>query len=182
MADKKEEIVNAARRAVQRDGLRSVSFRTLADEVAVKSSSVHYHFPTKHDLAASLVEDYTDTFEARLTVIEQTETSLSAKLEALVDIFADVLKGNDLCLCGMMAAEVTALDKTTRKALQRFFEITEGWLEKTLPDKPRRGLLALPKDEIARIFLSALEGAILIDRVEEGHARLDAMRALARSL
>ena len=150
--------------------------------MAVKSSSVHYHFPTKHHLAASLVQDYTDAFASRLTAIEQNHTTLPAKLEALVDIFADVLQGNDLCLCGMMAAEVTALDGTTRKALQGFFELTEDWLKDILPHKPKRGLLALARDDVARVFLAGLEGAILIDRVEEGHARLDAMRALARSL
>ncbi len=182
MADKKQEIVDAATRAVKRDGLRSVSFRTLADEVAVKSSSVHYHFPTKQHLAASLVEDYTTAFAERLGAIERTQTNLAAKLDAVVDIFADVRAGNDLCLCGMLAAELTALDDTTRDALRRFFQLTEAWLKKSLDEAGNGGLAELANDQLARAFLSGLEGAVLLDRAEDSHERLQAMRAFARTI
>ena len=91
MADKREEIVSIATKAIQRDGLRSVSFRKLANEAGIKSSSVLYHFPTKPDLAESLVLNYTEQFEERLSVIDRGERCLVAKLEALVEIFEGVL-------------------------------------------------------------------------------------------
>ena len=62
MADKREQIEAIASAAIRKSGLNSVSFRTLADEVGVKSSSVHYHFPTKLDLAQSVVGVYTEDF------------------------------------------------------------------------------------------------------------------------
>ena len=59
MPDRRDEITALATQAVQRSGLHSVSFRQLADEIGIKSSSVHYHFPTKPDLAEALIKDYT---------------------------------------------------------------------------------------------------------------------------
>ena len=36
---------------VQKAGLSHLSFRTLASDAGIKSSSVHYYFPEKTDLA-----------------------------------------------------------------------------------------------------------------------------------
>lgn len=181
MPDKKQEIIDVATRAVKRDGLRSVSFRTLADEVSVKSSSVHYHFPTKHDLAATLVEDYTEGFVQRLRDIDSKNNTVAGKLEAVVDLFADVLAGSDLCLCGMLASEVTSLDKPTRQALRTFFNKTESWLS-AIFEASEGVSTSLTSSQAAQVFLSGLEGALLIDRVDDSQERLDAMRAWARSL
>lgn len=182
MRDKKQQIIKAATQAVKQDGLRSVSFRTLADEVQVKSSSVHYHFPTKHDLAAALVEDYTASFVERLREIDLSHRSLVRKLEAVVDLFAEVLAADDLCLCGMLAAEVTSLDDTTRHALRQFFAQTEHWLQMVLKDHQQDLRPGFTADQAAKALLCGLEGALLIDRADNTTSRLDAMRVFARTL
>jgi TetR/AcrR family transcriptional repressor of nem operon len=38
----------------------------LANEVGIKSASVHYHFPTKEDLGAELAKRYTENFLSAL--------------------------------------------------------------------------------------------------------------------
>ena len=60
LKDKREMLEQTALDLVQRHGLSGVSFRTLADEVGIKSSSVHYHFPDKSDLTNVLIERYSD--------------------------------------------------------------------------------------------------------------------------
>ncbi len=56
---KKEAILNAAENKARLGGYNNFSFRELANEVGIKSASVHYHFPTKADLGAELVKRYT---------------------------------------------------------------------------------------------------------------------------
>lgn len=182
MTDKREQIAAVATQAIQKSGLRSVSFRSLADQVGVKSSSVHYHFPTKPDLAQPLVRGYTERFEAQLADIERRQPTLLGKLEAVVDVFEGVLAGQDPCLCGMMAAELTALDDSTRHALLRLIQIAEGWLEKAFEAHKHQLSLMVEPAQLAKIFLSGLEGAILIDREEDRTERLAAFRVLARAL
>lgn len=182
MSDKREEIVNAALKAAQQNGLRSVSFRQLADQVGVKSASVHYHFPTKPDLAESMVRSYTQRFEARLAEIAQRKRTLLGKLDALIQIFAEVLEGDDLCLCGMMAAELTALDANTQFALKHFFKVTEDWLAREI-EAHRDGIrIRLAPEELGRVILAGLEGAILLDRVERDRKRLDALKHMVRAI
>ena len=55
MKDVKTQIMDAAERRMQRGGFGGFSFREIAADVGIKSSSVHYHFPTKESLAAAVI-------------------------------------------------------------------------------------------------------------------------------
>src|ERR1700720_895295 len=50
MRDVKTAILDAAERRMQIGGFGGFSFREIAADVGIKSSSVHYHFPTKENL------------------------------------------------------------------------------------------------------------------------------------
>lgn len=182
MSERREEITKLATRTAQRDGLRSVSFRQLADEIGIKSASVHYHFPTKPDLAQALVTEYTEDFIQHLADIERRSDSLIARLDALTEVFDAVVKKQNLCLCGMLAAELTTLNAETHKALQKFFSLLEKWVENAFKRYPQEIALDLTPEQLARIFVSGLEGAMLLDRIEDDGKRIDAFRQLARTL
>lgn len=182
MADKRGEIEKAATQAIKREGFRSMSFRTLADEVGVKSSSVHYHFPTKDDLAEAVIRGYTQGFREALEAIDRRESLLIDKIDAFIELFAEVVSHDDICLCGMMAAEMSSLNDSARAALKDFFAAGEAWLESVFEAHAAELDSPLSAEELARIFLAGLEGATLIDRVNSGRERLAAYRALTRAL
>ena len=52
MSEAATEIMDAAERRMRIGGFNGFSFREIAADAGVKSSSVHYHFPTKEKLAA----------------------------------------------------------------------------------------------------------------------------------
>ncbi len=182
MADKRDQIEQVATRAIKQDGLRSVSFRTLADEVGVKSSSVHYHFPTKDDLAEAVIRGYSHAFSEALRDSSRQDSTLVEKIDAFTALFADVVENDELCLCGMMAAEVASLKAPARAALKDFFAASEQWLAGVFTAHRDELRTALSPQDLARIFMSGLEGAALIERVDAGRDRLAAYRALARAL
>ena len=182
MQDKREQIEAVATAAIKRAGIGNVSFRTLAEAVGVKSASVHYHFPTKADLALAVVEAYTQTFQASLDRADRKSGSGQDKLLAFAKVFEDVLADENLCLCGMMASEVMSLDDATRSALTQFFRNAEDWVAGVLKQHSAELNAALPPADIARILMSGLEGAILLDRVEMGRARIRSFRRFIKSL
>lgn len=187
MSDKRSQLKEVATDAVQRSGLNNLSFRTLADQVGVKSSSVHYYFPEKADLVTSLIESYTDDFMVKLDVIERQKRSLKQKLNAFVKIFEDVSSAEKFCLCGMMAAEVAMLNDGNKVLLSQYFNKIEDWLfeqyekhnEQNISDLDSKNL---DSRTLARLTLSGLEGAILLDRVEAKKNRLLAQKKLILSL
>lgn len=182
MTDKREQIEAVATRAIKKDGLRSVSFRDLASEVGVKSASVHYHFPAKSDLALAVVSGYTDRFAEQLASIDRKQKRLKGKLNGFIKIFDDVVAQKDLCLCGMMASEINALDEQTQIALRRFFDLSEAWLENVFSDHQAELVSDLSPKQLAKILMSGLEGATLLDRVDGRTDRIKAFRALASTL
>ncbi len=59
MSDVAAAIMDAAERRMRKGGFSGFSFREIAADVGVKSSSVHYHFPTKENPAAAVIQRYT---------------------------------------------------------------------------------------------------------------------------
>ena len=62
MSEKKDQIIQSATRMIRHGGYNSFSFREIADEVGIKSSSVHHYFRRKEDLAAVVARHYSDAF------------------------------------------------------------------------------------------------------------------------
>ncbi len=60
MSDISNSIMDAAEKRIRKAGFNGFSFREIAADVGIKSSSVHYHFPTKEKLAAAVIRRYTD--------------------------------------------------------------------------------------------------------------------------
>lgn len=178
MIDNKKRLETAALNTVQRNGLNGLSFRTLANEIGIKSSSVHYHFPEKSDLARTLIERYSETFFAELNDISSQKWGLKRKLKAFIGIFEDVAEHNKICLCGMVASEVEQLNENNRRLLKNYFINTEQWLIDLFDQHSDDFENSVNVKVLAKCLLSGLEGALLLDRVMEDKQRLKAHKEL----
>ena len=56
MEKKEQAILKITEEMVRRGGYNGFSFREIAKQVGIKSSSVHYHFPTKEDLGVAVAK------------------------------------------------------------------------------------------------------------------------------
>jgi TetR/AcrR family transcriptional regulator, transcriptional repressor for nem operon len=135
--DKREEILAVARTVAQSHGYNGLSFRELAKAVGVKSSSIHYHFPTKADLGAALALRYRE--DAKATLGEPADPY--ASLAQLVANFRQALaRNNRMCLCGLMAAEFDDLPDSVKAEVRGFADDVVAWLCRVLqildPSRP----------------------------------------------
>lgn len=178
VARSRDKLESAAQEMVQRKGINGLSFRTLATEVGIKSSSVHYHFPEKSDLGAALIQRYSQEFFASLEEIAQTGTSLKGKLKSFIDIFEQVGSQNKLCLCGMMAAEFEQLSSENQQLLADYFENTEKWLIRQLEAHKGDYSAVQNRKVLARMIISSLEGALLLDRIQGSASHISAQRSV----
>ena len=104
-ADTSQRILDTAERLVQTRGFNGFSYADIATTLGVTKASLHYHFPAKAELGHRLIERYEKNFLAALETIDQTSTTAREKLKRYAQIYADVLRNNRMCLCGMLAAE-----------------------------------------------------------------------------
>lgn len=166
MANKetRQEIMSISKRMVQARGYNALSFREVAKEVGVKSASIHYHFPTKGDLAAALARRYTDEGGAYLEGLLAVSQDRAFLMENYTRIFRLALvDDNRMCLCGIMAAEHHDLPVEVRAEIDRFTEVNVQWLVKVLS----LGITAGDADLLrrkARAIYAAIGGAQLLAR------------------
>ena len=173
---KKEEIIRVAFDAIQKSGVSGFSFRDLAKTVGIKSSSVHYYFPSKDDLFLGVLLYYKESLENSLQNIESSNSNLDSSINGLIDVFQDALSQNKFCFCGMLAAEISHIDVETSEMLKVSFGIMHDWLVKIIKNyKPEIG--AAESESKSRFLLSAMEGAILIDRVNGDIKGIESLRA-----
>ncbi|TAU79545.1 TetR/AcrR family transcriptional regulator (plasmid) [Rhizobium leguminosarum] len=162
--DMREMVMTAAKATVQAHGYNALSFRELAKEVGIKSASVHYHFPTKGDLAAALARRYTEEGSAFLAELLATSEEATWCMDRYAEIFrAALANDNRMCLCGIMSAELDDLPMEVRTEVAKFAAMNVGWLTKVLlrarPSASDQDLQAH-----AMAIFAAIEGAQLVAR------------------
>jgi TetR/AcrR family transcriptional regulator, transcriptional repressor for nem operon len=184
-ADTSSRILDVAERLVQQRGFNGFSYADVAAELDVTTASLHYHFRGKAELGRALIERYAERFASSLEEIDRRGADPPAKLEAYARIYADVLRHQRMCLCGMLAADYETLPKAMRAAVLDFFEQNEAWLVRVLEQGVENGSIELsqPPAAIAHTIVGGLEGAMLIARPRHDVARFEAAaQALLSSL
>ncbi len=164
--DTVNRILDVAEHLVQVRGFNAFSYADVAGELELTNAALHYHFPSKSDLGEALLARYTSRFAAALDAIDESIDEPQRKLDAYADLYAEVLRHQRMCLCGMLAAEYETLSEGMRVAVAVFFETNETWLAAVLRQGRDAGTLNFagsPLDE-ARSIVGSLEGAMLIAR------------------
>jgi TetR/AcrR family transcriptional repressor of nem operon len=170
-----QRILDVAERLVQTRGFNAFSYADIAAALHVTKASLHYHYPSKSDLGTRLIDRYREAFLAALADIDRTSGTASERLARYVALYAAVLQGNRMCLCGMLAAEFATLPKPMKSALKEFFDQNETWLTQVLASGREAGQLEFggnPRD-IAQLLVSSLEGAMMLARSYGDAARFD---------
>jgi TetR/AcrR family transcriptional regulator, transcriptional repressor for nem operon len=171
-----ERILDSAERLVQTRGFGNFSYADVASELGITKASLHYHFPEKAELGQALITRYAERFSDALSRIDQELPNARAKLEAYAGLYAEVLQGKRMCMCGVLAAEYQTLPKPMRVAVIRFFDENQTWLVHVLTQGEDDETLAFSgsKDDVAQSILSTLEGAMLVTRPYGDVGRFDA--------
>jgi TetR/AcrR family transcriptional repressor of nem operon len=127
--DTKNKIQDAAERLIIQGGYGAFSFRDIAEEVGIKSASVHYHYPTKGDLASAVMTRYINEFSAQLPNPNDESLDPNAMLEGFINGFkAKIVDHQNMSLCTMLTADKHILPDEVSAALAAFYNVKIEWL------------------------------------------------------
>ena len=162
---------------MQARGYNGFSYADVASELGVTKASLHYHFASKTDLGQALIGRYSERFWARWRKIDSRLSDAPARLDAYAALYAEVLRGDRMCLCGMLAAEYATLPEPIKEGLTVFFDLNQAWLQRVLEQGSADGSLRLnaPSAGTAQLIVSALEGAMLVARPYGELGRFDSV-------
>jgi TetR/AcrR family transcriptional repressor of nem operon len=171
-------ILDIAERLVQTRGFNSFSYADIATELGITKASLHYHFPGKSELGHALITRYSARFSDALEDIGRNLPDARAKLEAYANLYAGVLRGERMCMCGVLAAEYQTLPDQMRGEVIRFFDENQAWLTDLLKEGRADGSLKYRgrAEDVAQGILSTLEGAMLVARPYGDLTRFDAAK------
>ncbi|MEP6065020.1 MAG: TetR/AcrR family transcriptional regulator [Paracoccaceae bacterium] len=164
-SDKAVAILNSARVLMMDRGYNGFSFRDVAAEVGIKSASIHYHYATKADLAEATAKAY------RLAFVDAIDGLQAATAPDLLQAYgalfvASLRDQGGLCLGGVLAADSETLPDQVRDEVVLFFDSQHQWLAEVLRNGQDRGEIRadLSAEDFAAMFVSSLEGAMMVSR------------------
>jgi len=160
MSDMANAIMDAAERHIRVGGFAAFSFRDLASEVGVKSSSVHYYFPTKEKLGAAVISRYT----ARVAeYVDELFASEPDPVKVMTKAFGQPVHSSDrLCPCVTLGAAIFDLSPEVAAGVKGYYDM---WLDK-LEAK------GLPRAKASAI-MSTLLGAQLLAAIFDDAKKYD---------
>lgn len=121
MSDVATAIMDAAERRIRLGGFNGFSFREIAVDVGIKSSSVHYHFPTKEKLAAAVIHRYTDEVAE---LIDRELTVEGDPVKVWTRAFRGTLHSEDhMCPATVLGAGSLDLPQEVAAEVKRFFKM-----------------------------------------------------------
>jgi TetR/AcrR family transcriptional regulator, transcriptional repressor for nem operon len=169
-------LVRNATETVRTGGSASLNFRDLGQSVGVKSSTVHYYFPTKADLLKEIAGEYRVMFIAALDQHIRDSRSFRQDMLVLVDLFMGAQRQKLSCLCGMLATEAELLDPAVNSAVNQFFAQVQDWVIRRAKAWDARTPGGLTPAKFAGLLVSLLEGSLLLSRLDAHKSSLAAAR------
>jgi len=172
-----QDIITTAESLIQTRGYHAFSYKDIAQEVGVKTSSIHYHFPTKADLACAVVQYHIQGLNEQLdNLLADPKRNAADKLSTFFEtVFAATVHNNNrMCLGGMLAIDTQTLPEVIQKEVRQFFSQLESWLTSLLNEgyKNKEFITRGATKSEAQYVLTVLEGALLMARLYNDPERL----------
>jgi len=171
------KLLDAAERYTQTQGFNAFSYKDMQNDVGVKTSSIHYYFPSKNDLALCMTERFIERSRNKMLTMAQEHACGLKRLKLFGDVFVGILNENQFCLCGMLASEMLTLPDTITGKLDSFFRFNEQWVAEAIEIGIQEGKFrsSLNASYTAAQFMAMIEGGMLIARVRKNPQHLETL-------
>lgn len=162
--DTAKRILDIAERYVMQRGYHAFSYQHIAEELGVKPAAVHYHFRTKPDLVAEVLDRYRGRFRRWARTLEGTPVE---RLDAYIALSRGLLAANRIDPFGMMAGEYDQVPDGVKQRLRELQVEIFGWFTGLLEAGREADVFrfAGPSDAKAAELACALLGAQQLGRV-----------------
>lgn len=122
----KEKIVNIAAEMLSNNGFNAFSFHDIAHKIGIKTSSIHYYFPTKSDLIVEIIH-YSQKIQS--TLFEAiSEKKPEEKLSLLIDFYVDLADNGQMCPIVSISSDMNDIDPNIKLEVRNFYDFLADWL------------------------------------------------------
>jgi TetR/AcrR family transcriptional regulator, transcriptional repressor for nem operon len=174
----KELIIATANKLLIERGYNAFSYKNISEQIGIKTSSIHYHFPAKTDLGVAIIKSHSKAL--RDTIERTRDKNALEKLHKLFLYYKRLAHDNKVCIVSALTSDVNTLDEPVRLELVQFsnevvdwtaFILEEGQLQNTF--KPMADIRLK-----AKMIIANLMALIQIIRIEKSEKLFDQMTDL----
>lgn len=169
----REKMVLAAEDLFRRRGYAGTSLLEIVDHCNVSRGSIYFHFPGgKEQLAVEVLAHYDERLGDLIDAAAEDAAGPGDVVEAIAARFADTLEesGYELgCPAVPTALEAAPQSPELMEACRRTFN---RWQDRLQSHFERLGVDASQVEALAELTMSALEGALILARLENSPAPL----------
>ena len=165
----------ATGRLLRRQGYAGTSVNDLLSAAGTANGSLYHHFPGgKEQLAIAAIGAAARQVEESLRHVLESDEDIAAAIQSWVDVLIDALRADprDGCPVAPTAIDAAGTSEPLRIAAADAFRTWAGVFEQALA-RTRDSHTARAQ---ALTLLSAIEGALLLDRTTRETAHLSALR------
>ncbi|KTD54959.1 TetR family transcriptional regulator [Legionella sainthelensi] len=183
-----EKILNTAESLIQRMGYNAFSYKDIALIVGIKTSSIHYYYPTKEDLAVAVIDWQLERVLLVLNELKSNQAlTLQAKLLHVVDVILSLTLHDEMkmCLGGILASDVLSLPEKLKKKVRHFFDAIEKWMKELLDIEHYKNdsVDALySRDNLPKYLLIQIEGGLLLSRLYHDFAYIEIVKQFIKKI
>ncbi|MDH5404729.1 MAG: TetR/AcrR family transcriptional regulator [Candidatus Heimdallarchaeota archaeon] len=165
--DTRGEILKTTLQLLGRRSYHSFSYNDISQILGIKKSSIHYHFPSKEILAVESVKKYYEKIEYLLNKLDNFTTDPWVKLDEFFNFFKILLERNEVCVGGILTAEVSTLPNSVTVETIKVFNRVFDYLANLLKISRDNGIMGFSGDPRSRavMIMSSIEGALLLSRM-----------------
>ena len=166
-ANTKRAIMDLAENFIQERGFNGFSYAHIAKELDVANAAIHYHFPTKDELACAVIQRYRDRFQLWINNARVKDLSSREKLDWFFSIYTNTRGDNGkVCLAGSLETEFNSLPGPLREQTEALTRELLGWLQAILDEGREAGVFHFGGDASSKaaLILSSLQGALQMAR------------------
>ena len=166
--DTREQIMEKASELLMRRGFNGFSYRDISTHLGVKNAAIHYHFPSKTDLAVALVARYQDILRSQTSSFMAYGGPATHQVEGLFQFTqSQFCNGRCICPMGAFSVDFDDLPDEVKSATEQFMTDSIKWLTQALETGREQDEFSFEgnSDNKAMAILATLQGAMQMARV-----------------
>jgi len=167
MSVTREKILELGEELILTKGYNGFSYQDISTALGIKNAAVHYYFPSKETLGASILKTNLQRFEEMVENMTNRDFDEWHQLEAFMKIYLKSSRDSKICLIGSLGTDVNTLSEPMQMELQKMVERILTWLTETLENGSQKGLFQfrISADDQAIQILSSLVAGLQLARV-----------------
>ncbi len=168
ISDTRDQIMDRAAHLLMSRGFNGFSYRDIASHLGVKNAAVHYHFPSKADLALALIDQYRSILRKSTAEFMAYGGSAAEQMKGFLSFTRHQCEaGRCICPFGAFSIDYKELPEKVREATVDFMDESLGWLTRVLDVGREQETFNFEGDAQSRALsiMAALQGARQMARI-----------------